>query len=63
MIYMSAVWIKKSLSRRLYNSNVTIFNTALDIFPSSIVANKQKLQKHEFFVAEAAKREDINMSF
>ena len=50
-------------ARRLYNSNITVYNTAVDIFPSSIVAKSQKLQKHEFFVAEAAKREDVKMSF
>ena len=50
-------------ARRLYNSNVTVFNTAVDVFPSSIVANLQKLTKHEFFMAEAAKREDVKMSF
>jgi LemA protein len=50
-------------ARRLYNSNVTSFNTAVDIFPSSIVANKQRLQKHEFFIAEATRREDVKMSF
>jgi LemA protein len=50
-------------ARRLYNSNVTSFNTEVDIFPSSIVANKQRLQKYEFFIAETAKREDVKMSF
>ena len=50
-------------ARRLYNSNVTAYNTAVDIFPSSIVAKSQRLDKHEFFVAEAAKREDVKMSF
>ena len=50
-------------ARRLYNSNVTAFNTAVDIFPSSIIAKSQKLDKYEFFVAEAAKREDVKMSF
>ena len=50
-------------ARRLYNSNVTAFNTAVDIFPSSIVAKSQKLAKHEFFIAEAAKRDDVKMSF
>ena len=50
-------------ARRLYNSNVTAFNTAVDVFPSSIVAKKQMLTKHEFFIAEAAKREDVKMSF
>ena len=50
-------------ARRLYNSNVTAFNTAVDVFPSSIVAKSQRLQKHDFFIAEAAKREDVKMSF
>ena len=50
-------------ARRLYNSNVTSFNTAVDVFPSSIVAKSQKLTKYEFFMAEAAKREDVKMSF
>ncbi len=50
-------------ARRLYNSNVTAFNTAVDVFPSGIVAKSQKLAKYEFFVAEAAKREDVKMNF
>lgn len=50
-------------ARRLYNSNVTAFNTAVDIFPSSIVAKSQKLAKHEFFIAEEAKRYDVKISF
>ena len=50
-------------ARRLYNSNVTAYNTALVLFPSSIVANSQKLQKFDFFVAEEAKRADVKMDF
>ncbi len=50
-------------ARRLYNSNVTAFNTAVEVFPSSIVAKSQRLQKYEFFAAEAVKREDVKMSF
>lgn len=50
-------------ARRLYNSNVTAFNTAADVFPSSVVAKSLKLAKHEFFLAEAAKREDVKISF
>jgi LemA protein len=50
-------------ARRLYNSNVTAFNTAADVFPSSLVAKSQRLQKHDFFIAEAAKREDVKMAF
>jgi len=50
-------------SRRLYNSTVTTFNTAIEVFPSSMVAKSKGLQKHEFFVAEAYKRDDVKMSF
>lgn len=51
-------------ARRLYNSNVSAYNTAISIFPSSIVAKQQRIQKeHEFFEAEAAKREDVKMRF
>jgi len=47
-------------SRRLYNSNVTIFNTAIAVFPSSIVARSQNLQSADFFVAEEEKKADVN---
>jgi LemA protein len=50
-------------ARRLYNSNVTAFNTAVDVFPSSIVAKSQKLVKQEFFVAESTKWEEVEMNF
>jgi LemA protein len=51
-------------ARRLYNSNVSAFNTAVEIFPASIVANAQHIKKeHTFFMAEAAKREDVQMRF
>ncbi|MDR2531849.1 MAG: LemA family protein [Oscillospiraceae bacterium] len=50
-------------ARRLYNSNVTLFNTAVVIFPSNIVANAKHLQKAEFFEAEEAKKADVKISF
>jgi LemA protein len=50
-------------ARRLYNSNVTLFNTALLVFPTSIVANAKGLQKFDFFEAEEAKRQDVKISF
>ena len=36
-------------ARRLYNSNVSLFNQLLVTFPSSIVANKKGMVKKEFF--------------
>jgi len=50
-------------ARRLYNSNVTSMNTAIEVFPSSIVAKKQGIQKREFFAAEERKKADVAMQF
>ena len=50
-------------ARRLYNSEVTSYNTSLVVFPSSIVAGSMKLEKLELFVAEEKKRADVDMSF
>ncbi len=48
-------------SRRLYNSNVTAYNTAIVMFPASLLAGGR--QAKEFFVAEEHKREDVKMTF
>lgn len=50
-------------ARRVYNSNVTNFNKAVVMFPSSIVANHLKLQEKDFFEAEDKKRQDVEISF
>lgn len=50
-------------ARRLYNSNVTQFNTAIALFPSSVVAKSQALSPKDFFVAEEGKRADVQMKF
>lgn len=50
-------------SRRLYNSNVSIFNQNLVTFPRSLVAHSLKLQPRKFFQAEEAKRQDVKMEF
>ena len=48
-------------ARRLYNSNVTAYNTAIAMFPAKLLAGPR--QPKEFFVAEASKREDVKLSF
>ena len=48
-------------ARRLYNSNVTAFNTAVRVFPSSMVAKSQNIAEHEFFVTEEIKHGDVTM--
>lgn len=50
-------------ARRLYNSNVSAFNTAINIIPASIVANSKHLEEHAFFAAEEKKRADVEMTF
>ena len=48
-------------ARRLYNSNVTAYNTAIAMFPAKLLAVGR--QPAEFFVADAGKREDVKISF
>ena len=48
-------------ARRLYNSSVTTYNTAIAMFPAKLLAGSR--QPKEFFAAEAGKREDVKMTF
>ena len=50
-------------ARRLYNANVSSYNQAIIVFPSSIVANSLHLVKRDFFEAEEIKREDVKIEF
>ena len=50
-------------ARRLYNTNVSAFNSAVVVFPASLVAKAKSMGKREFFVAEENKREDLSMKF
>ena len=48
-------------ARRLYNSSVTAYNTAIAMFPAKLLAGSR--QPKEFFAADASKREDVKTSF
>ena len=48
-------------ARRLYNSNVSIYNQKIVTFPSSIIANSKGMIKKDFFNAEDKKREDVKI--
>ena len=48
-------------ARRLYNASVSRYNTAIAVFPDSLLARGRSPQ--EFFEAEDAKREDVKMQF
>ena len=50
-------------ARRLYNSNATTYNTALVMFPNSIVASAMKLEKIALFIADEHKKADVEMKF
>jgi LemA protein len=51
-------------ARRIYNSNVQIYNTRQQIFPNSIVAARGEFRPREFFEIEiAAEREVPQISF
>ena len=48
-------------ARRLYNSSVTAYNTAIAMFPAKLLAGTR--QPKEFFTADVSKREDVKMLF
>jgi LemA protein len=51
-------------SRRIYNSNVQSYNTDIEQFPGSIVANQGHFTKREFFeIEDSADREPVSVSF
>lgn len=50
-------------SRRLYNSNVSIYNQEIVVFPSSLVAGMAHCRKRELFRVEEGKKEDVTMEF
>ena len=51
-----------SAARRIYNSNVSIFNQKLEVFPSNIIGKNHGYTKREFFKAEETKRKDVDLS-
>lgn len=51
-------------ARRIYNSNVQAYNTKIQVFPNSIIANQGGFEKREFFeIEDAADREPVAVSF
>src|SRR5436189_1649812 len=51
-------------SRRIYNSNVQTYNTKIQVFPNSVIANSRGFQPKEFFeITDAADREPVQVSF
>jgi LemA protein len=51
-------------SRRIYNSNVQAYNTKIQIFPNSVIANQGGFTPREFFEIEnAGDREPVAVDF
>ena len=51
-------------SRRIYNSNVQTYNTDIEQFPGSIIANAGNFEKREYFEIEnPTEREPVAVSF
>ncbi|MCW2989251.1 MAG: hypothetical protein JWM24_2189 [Solirubrobacterales bacterium] len=51
-------------SRRIYNSNVQSYNTDIEQFPGSIIANAGDFSKREYFeIADESEREPVAVSF
>jgi LemA protein len=51
-------------SRRIYNSNVQSYNTSIQQFPGSIIANQGGFTAREFFeIEDPADREPVSVSF
>lgn len=48
-------------ARRLYNSNVSLYNQLLVSFPTSIIANNKGMVKRDFFEADEVKKEDVKI--
>jgi LemA protein len=51
-------------SRRIYNSNVQAYNTKIQIFPNSVVANSGGFTAREFFeIDDDSEREPVQVKF
>jgi LemA protein len=51
-------------ARRIYNSNVQAYNTKIQVFPNSFIANSRGFTPKEFFeIEDAADREPVQVSF
>ena len=50
-------------ARRYYNATVRNLNTAVDTFPSNIIAAKYGFEKREFFDIDEAEKQNVKVSF
>ena len=50
-------------SQRFYNANVRDFNTAIQVFPTNLIANSLGFTKFDFIEATAAETQNVNVQF
>lgn len=50
-------------ARRIYNSNVSVYNRYIVVFPTSIISKRMNAEKLSFFEAEDVKRNDVEFNF
>jgi LemA protein len=55
---------KIQASRRFYNANSRDFNTAMETFPSNVIAKRMGFTRFDFFeIGDAAQRENVSVKF
>lgn len=54
---------KVQAARRFYNGNVRDLNTAVDSFPSNLIARAFRFLKREFFDVDESQREPVQVKF
>ncbi|MDD5547400.1 MAG: LemA family protein [Candidatus Pacebacteria bacterium] len=54
---------KIQAARRFYNGNVLDFNTKIQVFPTNMIAGMLSFSKEEFFEAQGAERENVQVKF
>jgi hypothetical protein len=54
---------KIQAARRFYNSNVLVLNTAVEQFPTNLIANMFGFTKSDFFQMDEAQREPVAVKF
>ena len=54
---------KIAYARQFYNTNVSSFNQKIQVFPNVVLAGMFHFEAAEFFEAEEAARQDVNVSF
>ena len=54
---------KIAASRQFYNSNVLDFNTKIQIFPNSVIANLFRFERFDFFEADEGDKKNVKVKF